>query len=92
MLNARDKEAVLAWSERQLGEAAKRAAVVELNHETASDWVEKSGTGVQPSGCEAFFSVMADSIQRVAGSEASEFSCLDRSQAHELRSRKSTVH
>ncbi len=92
MLNARDKEAVLVWSERQLGDLAKRVAVVELDHEIAPDWVEKSGTGVQPAGCEAFFSVMADSIQRVAGSESVELICLDRFQAQVLTSRKSTVH
>lgn len=92
MLDAHDREAVLSWSERQLGEAAKKVAIVELNDDGASEWVEKSGTGLRRAGCEAFVSVMADSIQRVAGSENSGINCLDKFQTHEIRCRKSAVH
>lgn len=92
MLDAHDREAVLSWSKRQLGEAAKRAAIVELNGDSASEWVEKSGTGARRAGCEAFLSIMADSIQRVAGSANFGINCLDRCQAHEIRCRESAVH
>jgi len=92
MLDAHDRETALSWSKRQLGEAAKKAAIVELNDDSASGWVEKSGTGLRRAGCKAFLSVMADSIQQVAGSENSGINCLDRFQTHEIRCRKSTVH
>jgi hypothetical protein len=92
MLDAHDREAVLSWTERQLGEAAKRVAVVELSDDSVYGWVEKSGTGIRRAGCEAFLSVMADSIQRVAGSESSYIQDLDRFLAHETRCRKSAIH
>ncbi len=92
MFGARDKKDVLSWTERQLGDAAVRAAVVEVADHLVSEWVEKSGTGINRVGCEALLSVMADSIQIVGGSKSSEFKYRDKFLAHSLRSRKSTVH
>ncbi len=92
ILNAQDKNSVLSWTERQLGEAAARVAVVELSEEVAPDWADKSGTAVNPQGCEALVSVTPDSIQRVAGVESAEFNCLGAFLTHSLEIRKSSVH
>lgn len=93
MLDANDKSEALSWTERQLGEAAKRAAVIEIQNEAESDWVERSGTGINRNGCEAFLSVMADSIQGVIGSDLKGFNCcLDKFRLHELRSSTVSIH
>ncbi len=92
MLEAQDIGAVLSWSERQLGDAAKRAAVIEVNDEVAPEWVERSGTGVNQTGCEAFISVMADSIQRVANPEKTNLNYQESVLVHNLRTRASSVH
>ena len=92
MLNASDKGEVLSWTERQLGEAAKRAAVLELNEDRSSDWVERSGTGMSKEGCEVFLSVMADSIQRVVGNEVEDRICLDQFQTNHSKLKRVSVH
>jgi hypothetical protein len=93
MLDANDKSEVLSWTERQLGDAAKRAAVIEIQDEAESNWVERSGTGINKNGCEAFLSVMADSIQGVVGSDLNGFNCcLDKFRLHELRSSDVSIH
>jgi hypothetical protein len=92
MFNARDKSAVLSWTERQLGDTAVRATVVEVADHIVSEWVEKSGTGIKCTGCLALLSVMADSIQNVGGSEPSEFKYQDRLLVDKLRIHKATVH
>jgi hypothetical protein len=84
MLNAQDKCAVLSWTERQLGGAARRAAVIEISNEVAPDWVERSGTGINQAGCEAFMSIMADSIQRVGGSENAQLNKRESVLVHDL--------
>jgi len=92
LLDAQDKVAVMSWTDRQLGEAAKRAAVIEIEHEVTPDWVEKSGTGLNGFGCEAFFSVMADSAQKVVGIEKSAFIREESVYTPVIRTGKSTVH
>jgi len=92
LLDAQDRMAVVSWTERQLGNAAKRAAVIEIEHDVTPDWVEKSGTGVIRSGCEAFLSVMADSVQRVTGIESSPLNCQESVLTHEVRTQRSSVH
>jgi hypothetical protein len=89
---AADRSDVLSWTVRQLGDAAARAALVEVADHLVSDWVEKSGTGFKRSGCEALFSVMADSVQLVGGSASSASSNREDLFAQEIKSRKSTVH
>jgi hypothetical protein len=91
MLNASDKGEALSWTERQLGEMANRAAVVEIENEP--EWVERSGTGINRIGCEAFLSVMADSIQGVVGAdEKGPNYCLDEFRLYQLRSRAEVIH
>ena len=92
MLDAQDRKSVLSWTERQLGEAAFRVAVVEISNEVAPEWAGKSGTAGSQTGCEALISVTPDSIQRLAGAESAEFSCLGTFLAHSLEIRKSSVH
>ncbi len=92
MFDAKDRNDVLSWTQRQLGDAATRAAVVELAEPQMSDWVEKSGTGLQQTGCQALLSVMADSVQLVGGSAAVEISDYVRSSGINIRVRKSTIH
>lgn len=94
MLDAQDRNSVLSWTERQLGEAAGRVALVEISDEIAPDWAGKPGTADRQLGCEAFISVTPDSIQRLAGAESAEFNCycLGRFLAHSTEIRKSSVH
>lgn len=92
MLTAQDKSSVLSWTERQLGGAADRAAVIEISDEVWPEWVEKSGTGVDRAGCEAFISVTADSIQRFAGYDSSEFDSPGGVLTHRLVIKKSSIH
>jgi hypothetical protein len=94
MLDAQDRNSVLSWTERQLGEAAGRFALVEISDEIAPDWEDKPGTADSQLGCEAFISVTPDSIQRVEGAESVEFNgnCLGRFCAHSFEIRKSSVH
>ena len=70
VLAAEDRDQVVSWTDRQLGLSAKVASVLEWEECVSSDWVEKTGTGIQQarhSGCEAQLSFMADSVQRVNG-------------------------
>ena len=92
MLDAQDIRSVLSWSARHLGSAAGRAAIVEISEEIRPEWVERSGTGANQVGCQAFMSVTADSIQRVEGSESTEFCCLGKVSTNRLEIRKSVVH
>jgi hypothetical protein len=72
MLEAHDRGSVSAWSERQFGATAKRVAIVELDGDAAHKRVEKSGTGIQLFGCEPFFSIMADSTERLLEAKIGE--------------------
>jgi len=70
VLAAEDRDQAVSWAGRQLGHGAKIASLVEWDMNSASDWVERTGTGKQPNlgiGCEAQLSFMADSVQRVNG-------------------------
>ena len=70
VLAAEDRGQVMCWTERQLGQAAKAASVLDMEDSHPANWVERSGTGMQQTqhgGCEAQLSLMADSVQRVNG-------------------------
>ena len=70
VLAAEDRDQVVSWTGRQLGLGAKVASVLEWEEHASSDWVEKTGTGIQQArhgGCEAQLSFMADSVQRLNG-------------------------
>lgn len=70
VLAAEDRDQVVSWTGRQLGLGAKVASVLEWEEHESSDWVEKTGTGIQQArhgGCEAQLSFMADSVQRLNG-------------------------
>lgn len=92
MLDAHDKVAVLNWSERQLGDAARRAAIFELSGESEFELVEKSGTGIQRFSCEPFLSVMADSIQTLSVAAKEAVSYQNINLGPKLRIRKSEIH
>ena len=72
MLDAHDKVAVLTWSERQLGDAAKRAAIIELGGDPPLKQVEKSGTGIQKFSCKPVLSIMAHSTQHLSEAKIGE--------------------
>jgi hypothetical protein len=70
VLAAEDRDQATSWAGRQLGLGAKLASVLEWEENPSSDWVERTGTGIQQTktvACEAHLSFMADSIQRVNG-------------------------
>lgn len=92
MLNAHDKVAVLTWSERQLGAAAKRAAIVELDSDSVPEKIEKGGTGILQYICLPFLSVMADSIQRLAGDGREGVSGVEPKLTSMLKKQISAVH
>ena len=92
MLKAQDFCAAMSWTKRQLGQASSRAAVVEVKHDAPIDWVEKSGTGIRESNCGAFLSIMADSIQRVAGSNHNEMGYEDGFRRFNLKSLAPVMH
>lgn len=92
MLDAHDKVAVVAWSERQLGDAAKRAAIVEIGGDLAQGRVEKSGTGIEQFSCEPFLSVMADSIQHLSEARTEQAHYLDFMQDVNFKSHRSVIH
>jgi len=95
VLSADDRNQVLLWSKRQLGRRAHLASVVELDEPTPLDWVEKSGTGIGHSilkGCEAKFSFMADSVQRLEGLDQEPIHSLDWYRTAALRSCNASVN
>lgn len=92
MLNAPEKGDVMSWSERQFGEASPRVTIVEISGSPLNEWVERSGTGIYQNSCQAFLSVMADSIQAVSGNERENKICLDLFQANSLNCRVCSVH
>jgi hypothetical protein len=70
MMEADNRSQVVAWSERQIGHRSGQTFILEIEDHPPSDWVEKSGTGMgKPveERCQAKLSLMADSVQRVAG-------------------------
>jgi hypothetical protein len=70
VLAAEDRDQAVSWADQQLGHSAKIASVVEWDASLSSDWVERTGSGIQQTlsiGCEAQLSFMADSVQRVNG-------------------------
>jgi len=92
MLDAHDKVAVLTWSERQLGNSARRAAIVELGDDPGPGYVEKDGTGIRQYLCQPFLSVMADSIQRLYQEGKESTNCVEPVMNSVTWSRNSTVH
>lgn len=95
VLSADDRNQVLLWSKRQLGRRAHLASVVELDEPTTVDWVEKSGTGIRGSilkGCEAKFSFMADSVQRLEGLDQERVQSLDSYRTATLKSCNASVN
>ncbi len=92
MLIAQDRNSVMSWTERQLGEAAGRVAVIEISDEIAPKWFGKLGTTGGQARCEAFISVTPDSIQRVADAKTAEFEGLCKFLAYNWEIQKSSVH
>jgi len=95
MLDAKDRNEVLSWSERQLGPRAGLVSVLQLDDQSCVESVEKSGTGIQQAktdGCEARLSFMADSVQRVTGSDHEVIEPHKWYRTANLRDRKSSVH
>jgi hypothetical protein len=92
MLDAVDRSEVLSWSKRQLGDGATRSTVLELAGDLISGWVEKSGTGLNRSGCGAVGSVMADSVQLVGAPRGCALTDREAVFPLDFSSCKSTVH
>ena len=95
MLDAEDRHQVLVWSKRQLGERAGMVSVVELEEDSPSDWVERSGTGVTQQAvkaCKPTLSFMADSVQRVSGIDHELIRSVEWYRTPELRTRSALVH
>ena len=95
MLDAKNLNEVLSWSERQLGPRAGLVSVLQLDSQSCADSVEKSGTGIHQAktdGCEAKLSFMADSVQRVSGLDHEGMEPFQWHRTVDLRSCKSSVH
>jgi hypothetical protein len=72
MLSAEDREQVLKWSERQLGNRAGIVSIMEGNPTEEAFSVEKDGTGIQArtaDGCHPVVNIMAYSAQDVLGEQ-----------------------
>ena len=70
VLTAEDRDQVVSWTRRQLGQGAKAASVLNLEECHPLHCIEHSGPGIhqaQNGGCEAQLSFMADAVQRVNG-------------------------
>lgn len=68
MLSAQNQEEVRNWSERQLGEEAKRVSIIEGNCMDAGPSVEKDGTGIGTGtdrGCQPVMGFWSDLTQDV---------------------------
>ena len=95
LLDARDRNEVLSWSERQLGSRAGLVSILQLDELPGLDCVEKSGTGIGQANvdvCEARLSFMADSVQGVTGLNHELIGSFEWNRTPALRSRKASVH
>jgi hypothetical protein len=74
LLNADDREQVVKWSIRQLGNQAGMVSVSERICTEAVNAVEKDGTGIEDGhypGCHPVAGLMADTAQEVLGEQGS---------------------
>lgn len=74
LLAADDREQVLQWSERQLGNRAGIVSVTETYCKEAGHSVEKDGTGIsarEAEGCHPVMSIVANLAQDVLGEQGS---------------------
>jgi len=70
MLEAENREAVLSWSERQLGARAGLISVLQVEEETPAEGVERSGTGIRlakDDRGQVKGGFMADPVRQVVG-------------------------
>ena len=66
VISAEDRDQVVEWSKRQLGQQANTASVIESDLSELDGGVERSGTGVQTEttiGCRPMMSITADLTQ-----------------------------
>ena len=72
MLSAEDRDQVLKWSRRQLGEKAQLVSISERDYSETDGLVEKGGTGISArkvEGCQPLMSIMANFVQSVSDAE-----------------------
>ena len=94
MLNASNRQDVDYWSQRQFGQESRRVCIMEVDEMDTANWVERSGTGCLrgPSGCTPRLSIMADAVQRIAGTDQERLNGSDWYRQNDVRSRASVVH
>ncbi len=77
MLSANDREQVMRWSQRQLGNRSGMVSITEGIRREALNTVEKDGTGIGngfDKGCRPVMSIMANLTQDVYGEQGSSAS------------------
>ena len=74
MLSAADRDQVLEWSRRQLGNQGRMVSVTDVIRMDAVKSVERDGTGIgygDEEGCRPLIGVMASLSQEVKGEQGS---------------------
>jgi hypothetical protein len=95
MLAADDLHQAVQWSQRQLGEDLGLMSVMETECSDSINMVEKSGTGLRaasPDGCRPVLSVMANTIDRVVGTQREAVLSSDWGRNCLVKARTPTMH
>ena len=95
MLSAGDRDQVLDWSKRQLGNQGRMVSVTDGIRMDAVNSVERDGTGIgygDEDGCRPLMGVMANPTQEVKGEHGSSESQGPRTSDSRLNIRQPTWH
>ena len=95
MLIAQNKNQVLKWSERQLGQQARLISVSEKDDSENNNFVEKGGTGItarEAEGCQPVMNIMAMSSKFVSDVDEFHMECDLNMSGPRLPGRMPTIH
>ncbi len=95
MLSADDRDEVIEWSKRQLGNHARLVSVIESDFADIESLVERSGTGMRAealNSCKPMMSIMADSAQCLSESHKEKVHYSDSHFEFQMKARKPTWH
>ena len=95
MLAADDLNQAVQWSQRQLGADIGLMSIMETDCNDSINLVEKSGTGlraVSANGCRPVLSIMANTIDRVVGTQCEAVLCSDWGRDLLVKARTPTMH
>ena len=95
MLIAQNKNQVLKWSERQLGQQARLISVSEKDDSENNNFVEKGGTGItarEAEGCQPVISIMANDSRIASDVDEFHMECDLNISGPRLQGRKPTIH